>query len=143
MNITFVIWWVGLALFFIFFWQIAKALQSVATTFRKFEELIKKFENFKLTELPPVASVPPPLPVSAPASVSAAPVAVSPSAPAVDRGGIPGEIVAVIAAAVDAVMAGPHRILAINPISGPNPYQTSLAWAAEGRRHIFQSHKLR
>ena len=141
MEITYIIWWIGIVVFFAMLWQMAKSLQSIAVSFRKFEELIKKFESFKITETPtPTVAVAAPAPVA----VSAAPTA---SAPAAANGdSIPAEIVAVIAAAVDSVMAGPHRILSINPvgaIGGPNPFQTSLAWAAEGRRGIFESHKLR
>jgi hypothetical protein len=64
-------------------------------------------------------------------------------APAIADRGIPGEIRAVIAAAVDAVMSGPHRILAISPVGSQDAGQLSLAWSVEGRRQIFQSHRVR
>jgi hypothetical protein len=141
LSLSNIVWWVIFALFFVFFWQIAKAAQSISDTFRKFEKFLKKFEDFKITELPPSAAAP--APVAPPAAPAIAVGAPSPSAPVTASDSVPGEIVAVIAAAVDSVMSGPHRILGITPLGGPNPFQTSLAWAAEGRRHIFQSHKLR
>ncbi|MDR2463108.1 MAG: hypothetical protein LBD30_04935 [Verrucomicrobiales bacterium] len=133
-DFTYIIWWIGIAFVFVMFWQIAKSLQSIAVTFRKFEEFVKKFEHLNITELPPA-----PLTATAPASPSA-PLA---PLPAADSGGIPGELVAVIAAAVDAVISGPHRILSINPVDGQDSTQPTLAWSVEGRRQIFQSHALR
>ncbi len=46
------------------------------------------------------------------------------------------ELVAIIAAAVHATLGEPHRILSIKRSS-------DRTWAAEGRREIFRSHKVR
>lgn len=62
--------------------------------------------------------------VSAPATADSAPEE------------IPPEIIAVIAAAVHMTVKQPHRIVAIQA-------ETHHQWAAEGRREIFQSHRLR
>jgi hypothetical protein len=51
------------------------------------------------------------------------------------------EIVAVIAAAIEAVMDAPYRITSIAE-RGPNG-AVANPWASEGRRAIFSSHKLR
>ena len=47
----------------------------------------------------------------------------------------PEVLVVVIAAAVAAVLDEPYRLVSIDPATG--------AWATEGRRQIFVSHKLR
>lgn len=49
---------------------------------------------------------------------------------------IPPEILVVIAAAVHMVLKQPHRIVSIRPAD-------SHQWAAEGRREISQSHRIR
>lgn len=49
-------------------------------------------------------------------------------------GGVTPELLAIISAAVQAVVKEPARIVAINP---------SGNWGAEGRRQIFDSHRLR
>ncbi|MDD2763697.1 MAG: OadG family transporter subunit [Opitutaceae bacterium] len=65
------------------------------------------------------------------------------AAPAVDRPaplveGADGRILAAIAAAVASVVSRPHRIVMVKP--DPEAQQ---AWSAEGRRAIYQSHKIR
>lgn len=51
-------------------------------------------------------------------------------------GHVTPELIAAIAAAVDAALGSPHRIVHIEP--------TFLsAWSAEGRREIFASHRIR
>jgi hypothetical protein len=77
---------------------------------------------------------------SAPAAASiAVPVAAAaPAAAPAPEVGLPPAIVAAIAAAVHVAVGGrPHRIASINPAP------TAAAWAAEGRRDIFSSHRLR
>ncbi len=69
-----------------------------------------------------------PKPAAAPA-----PAAPAASAPA---GGISPEVVAVIAAAVHTTLERPYRIRSIRSASDRH-------WAAEGRREIFRSHKVR
>lgn len=69
-----------------------------------------------------------------PVAVAAAPAPVA-AAPAASEG-ISPEVVAVIAAAVHTTLERPHRILSIRP-------STDRYWAAEGRREIFRSHKVR
>lgn len=49
---------------------------------------------------------------------------------------IPPEILVVIAAAVHMALKRPHRIVSIRPAD-------SHQWAAEGRREISQSHRIR
>lgn len=68
------------------------------------------------------------------------PEAVASTAPAAPElhGGIPPEIRAAIAAAVHVTLKSPHRILDVQPV---NPM--IQAWSIEGRRSIFQSHRLR
>ena len=48
------------------------------------------------------------------------------------------EIVAVISAAIITTVGSNHRIVSVAPIG-----QEKLAWSLEGRRQVFQSHKLR
>ncbi|QYY35751.1 OadG family transporter subunit [Ruficoccus sp. ZRK36] len=67
------------------------------------------------------------------AAAAPAPAAASAAAPA---GGVSPEVVAVIAAAVHTTLERPHRILSIRSAS-------DRYWAAEGRREIFRSHKVR
>lgn len=50
--------------------------------------------------------------------------------------GVSPEILVVIAAAVHMALKRPHRIVSIKPAD-------SLQWAAEGRREISQSHRIR
>jgi hypothetical protein len=123
-----VIWWVLIIVALAMLWRLVSAVQSLAN-------VLKKFEDFKITELPSSAPVAQPQVTAAPAA-SAIPAAAS-------SNDIPNEIVAVIAAAVDTVMNGPHRILSITPTAGDGFSQSSTAWSAEGRRQIFQSHRVR
>jgi len=51
------------------------------------------------------------------------------------------EIVAVITAAVHAAIEAPAKILSIKKVEAPEAAR--MAWALEGRRAIFASHKLR
>lgn len=51
-------------------------------------------------------------------------------------GDIPPEVLVVIAAAVHVALKRPHRIVSIKPAD-------SHQWAAEGRREIARSHRLR
>ena len=126
-NFGEIIWWALIVAFLAMLWRLVSSVQDLAN-------VLKKFEDFKITELPPAA---------VPAPVVAAVAAPAP-VPAANSDAIPGEIVAVIAAAVDTVMHGPHRILSITPVGGGQSHaQTSMAWSAEGRRQIFQSHKVR
>lgn len=48
---------------------------------------------------------------------------------------------AIIAAAVSAVLAEPHRIVSIQPAS--DEWDLRRAWSLEGRRTIYQSHSIR
>ncbi|MCX6966350.1 MAG: hypothetical protein NTZ46_00990 [Verrucomicrobia bacterium] len=53
-------------------------------------------------------------------------------------------LIAVIAAAIHAAIEAPAKILSIRQINpGQTPEAARMAWALEGRRHIFSSHKLR
>ncbi|MBC2592998.1 OadG family protein [Ruficoccus amylovorans] len=72
---------------------------------------------------------------AAPKPVAAAAPAPAAAAPAASEG-ISPEVVAVIAAAVHTTLEHPHRILSIRP-------SADRYWAAEGRREIFRSHKVR
>ena len=77
---------------------------------------------------------------AAAAAAASAPVASAPTSPsaAADPGAISPELLAVISASIHTALAGrKHRVLAINVASQCN------AWAAEGRRDIFMSHKPR
>jgi Na+-transporting methylmalonyl-CoA/oxaloacetate decarboxylase gamma subunit len=58
-------------------------------------------------------------------------------------GGPPPEIVAAIAAAVHIVVKEPHRIVSIHPQISTQAAVNMNAWSAEGRRHIFSSHRVR
>lgn len=53
--------------------------------------------------------------------------------------GMDTELVAVIAAAVNAAVGTPHKILSIKPVSEAE----RLIWSTEGRRDIFSSHRIR
>ena len=131
MDFEQIIWWAIVVVFLAMFWRLTNSVQSLVNILRKFEDL-------KITPQPaepakPVVTIHAPPPVAAPVPVPA-------PAPAPAEGGIPGEIVAVIAAAVDAVMSGPHRILSIAPVEATS---FSAAWSTEGRRQIFHSHQVR
>lgn len=53
-------------------------------------------------------------------------------------------LIAVITAAVHAAIEAPAKILSIRQVNqGPSPEAARMAWALEGRRSIFSSHKLR
>ncbi len=53
-------------------------------------------------------------------------------------------LVAVITAAIHAAIEAPAKILSIRQVNpGQTPEAARMAWALEGRRHIFTSHKLR
>ena len=53
-------------------------------------------------------------------------------------------MVAVITAAIHAAIEAPAKILSIRQVNqGQSPEAARMAWALEGRRHIFSSHKLR
>ena len=53
-------------------------------------------------------------------------------------------LVAVITAAIHAAIEAPAKILSIRQVHpGQSPETARMAWALEGRRHIFASHKLR
>jgi Na+-transporting methylmalonyl-CoA/oxaloacetate decarboxylase gamma subunit len=60
-------------------------------------------------------------------------------AKAIEEPGISREIRAVIAAAVYVSLKGAHRIIEINPVTSAQ----TQAWSMEGRRQIFQSHRVR
>ncbi|MDF9828117.1 Na+-transporting methylmalonyl-CoA/oxaloacetate decarboxylase gamma subunit [Ereboglobus sp. PH5-5] len=69
------------------------------------------------------------------AAAASAPVEASPSAQAE---GIAPEVIAVISASIHVALAGRrHRVLTINAAAHGNE------WAAEGRRDIFRSHRVR
>ena len=53
-------------------------------------------------------------------------------------------LIAVITAAIHAAIESPAKILSIRQVNqGQTPEAARMAWALEGRRHIFSSHKLR
>ena len=53
-------------------------------------------------------------------------------------------LIAVITAAIHAAIESPAKILSIRQVNqGQTPEAARMAWALEGRRHIFASHKLR
>jgi len=53
----------------------------------------------------------------------------------------PPELIAVIAAAIDSSVAGPHRIVSVKPVNELQHADPNLlAWSGEGRRQIFSSH---
>src|SRR5947207_741559 len=57
-------------------------------------------------------------------------------------GGVPPEIVAVIAAAVAVTLGGrAHRVVSVQPVQPSSPFMN--IWAVEGRTEIFHSHRLR
>ncbi len=58
------------------------------------------------------------------------------------------ELAVTIAAAVAAALPEPHRILAVQPVTGPAPSAWPFVapvntWALEGRVQLFSSHKVR
>jgi len=53
------------------------------------------------------------------------------------------QLVAVLTAAVHAAIQTPAKILSIRRVDGQSPEGIRMAWALEGRRSIFASHKLR
>ena len=80
---------------------------------------------------------------TATAPVAGVKAADSPAVVAGDE--ITPEIVAVVAAAVHALIQEPHRILSISQ-AGDRAGQLTQeiqAWSMEGRRQIFQSHRVR
>jgi len=64
------------------------------------------------------------------AAAAAAAAMTTPATP----GGVTPEVLAILSAAVQAVIEEPARIVAVNPAG---------SWGAEGRRQIFDSHRLR
>ena len=52
------------------------------------------------------------------------------------------EMFAVIAAAIETVISQPHQIVSISPRSG-GAKSTQTSWSSEGRKEIYQSHRLR
>lgn len=53
-------------------------------------------------------------------------------------------LLAVITAAIHAAIEAPAKVLSIRQINqGQSPETARMAWALEGRRSIFSSHKLR
>lgn len=52
-------------------------------------------------------------------------------------------LVAVITAAIHAAIEVPAKVLSIRQVNQPSPELARMAWALEGRRSIFSSHKLR
>ena len=62
-------------------------------------------------------------------------------AEAAASGAAPPEIVAVIAAAISTILAGPYRLVSVQKVAVPVAPQS--AWATEGRAQIFRSHKVR
>jgi hypothetical protein len=52
-------------------------------------------------------------------------------------------LLAVITAAVHAAIEAPAKILSVREVNQPSPELARMAWALEGRRSIFSSHKLR
>ena len=53
-------------------------------------------------------------------------------------------LLAVITAAVHAAIETPAKVLSIREVNpGQSPAAARMAWALEGRRQIFSSHKLR
>jgi hypothetical protein len=51
---------------------------------------------------------------------------------------LPGELVAVLAAAAAAAVGRAHRIVAVRAVA-----PEAQAWSLEGRRQVFQSHHIR
>lgn len=76
-------------------------------------------------------SVPVAPPLAAP-PVPAASVPASPAAPAE----IPAHVRAAIAAAIHVTHGPTHRIVSVTPVQ-------SLLWSREGRRQVFDSHRVR
>lgn len=75
---------------------------------------------------------------AAAASAAAASAPAAPAAAAAASGALSPEILAVISASVHTALAGrKHRVLAVNVAPQSN------AWAAEGRRELFMSHRPR
>lgn len=75
---------------------------------------------------------------AASAAAAAAQIAPAPAGEASATDGISAATVAVVSAAVHVVLAGRrHRVLSVKPSAHDN------IWAAEGRREIFGSHKVR
>ncbi len=52
-------------------------------------------------------------------------------------------LLAVITAAIHAAIEAPAKVLSIRQINETSPELARMAWALEGRRSIFSSHKLR
>jgi hypothetical protein len=69
-------------------------------------------------------------------SSPAAPAKLSAPAPQVSSGEIPPQIRAAIAAAIHATHGHTHRIVSVAPVQ-------SLLWSREGRRQVFDSHRVR
>jgi Na+-transporting methylmalonyl-CoA/oxaloacetate decarboxylase gamma subunit len=53
------------------------------------------------------------------------------------------EMFAVIAAAIETVISQPHQIVSISSRSGGLGKSTQTSWSSEGRKEIYQSHRLR
>ena len=53
------------------------------------------------------------------------------------------EMFAVVAAAIETVISQPHQIVSISPRSGGHAKSTQTWWSSEGRKEIYQSHRLR
>lgn len=53
------------------------------------------------------------------------------------------EMFAVIAAAIETVISQPHQIVSISSRSGGAGKPTQTSWSSEGRKEIYQSHRLR
>ena len=72
-----------------------------------------------------------------------APVQSAPAAAPQPSAGMTPELLAVIAAAIHVTLGDTrHRIVSLSPASQVRADQTS-AWSVEGRRQVFQSHKVR
>jgi hypothetical protein len=54
---------------------------------------------------------------------------------------VDSETAAIIAAAIAALLAGPHRLVSVRRAEPPTPHLN--VWALEGRTQIFHSHKVR
>ena len=53
------------------------------------------------------------------------------------------EMFAVIAAAIETVISQPHQIVSISSGSGGSAKSPQASWSSEGRKEIYQSHRLR
>jgi hypothetical protein len=87
-------------------------------------------------------TAPVPAPVTPAVVATPAPVAYKLSPPPAIDESIPGEVMALISAAVAMTLGKHARIAAVAPVPAP-PVELLQQWSIEGRRQIYSSHQIR